>query len=110
MAQINNMKRILLMFLTLAFPLLLTAQVQEITGKITDEEDGTPLPGVTVISKGTSNGTVTDFDGNYTLSVKPGSTLVFSYIGYSSKEVEVTDQTVIDIALSEETRSSMKLL
>jgi TonB-dependent starch-binding outer membrane protein SusC len=104
MTQINNMKRILLMFLTFAFPMLLTAQVQEITGKVTDEEDGTPLPGVTVVAKGTSLGTVTDFDGNYTISVQPGSTLVFSYIGYSTKEVQVTEQTVLDVALSEMTQ------
>jgi TonB-dependent starch-binding outer membrane protein SusC len=104
MTQKNKSIRILLMFLVLSFPLLLTAQVQEITGKVTGEEDGTPLPGVTVLSKGTTIGTVTDFDGNYRLSVQPGNTLVFSYIGYSNKEVVVTDQTTIDVTLSEETQ------
>ncbi len=103
MTQNNKSIRILLMFLAFLFPLYITAQVQEINGKVTDEKDATPLPGVTVIAKGTSLGTVTDFDGNYTISVQSGSTLVFSYIGYSSREVLVTDQTVIDVALSEET-------
>ncbi|MCA1747299.1 MAG: SusC/RagA family TonB-linked outer membrane protein, partial [Bacteroidales bacterium] len=56
-----------------------------------------------MVSKGTSLGTVTDFDGNYTISVQSGSTLVFSYIGYSTKEVLVTNQTVLNVTLSEMT-------
>ena len=104
MTQNNKSIRILLLFLVLLFPLYVTAQVQEIKGKVTDEEDATPLPGVTVVSKGTSLGTVTDFDGNYTISVPSGSTLVFSYIGYTTKEVLVTDQAVLDVTLSEMTQ------
>ncbi len=93
------------MFLMLCIPLYMSAQVMNITGKVTDEENGTPLPGVTVIARGTTLGTVTDFDGNYTISVSPGATIVFSYIGYTSKEVVVGDQTEINVVLSEETQA-----
>lgn len=89
------------MFLMLTIPVYMSAQVMNITGTVTDEEDGTPLPGVTIIAKGTTMGTVTDFEGNYTISVPAGARLVFSYIGYNSKEVLVEDQTVIDVTLAE---------
>ncbi|HEY9487061.1 MAG TPA: TonB-dependent receptor plug domain-containing protein, partial [Chryseosolibacter sp.] len=71
-----------------------------ITGEVTSET-GTPLPGVNVIIKGTATGTTTDANGFYTLSVQEGAnlTLVFSFIGYLTKEVEVTEQTVIDVSL-----------
>lgn len=74
-------------------------QQKEITGKVTDNTD-MPLPGVTVIVKGTSQGTVTDATGNYALSgVPPGATLVFSFVGMETKEIEVNNQTIIDITL-----------
>ena len=57
---------------------------QEITGMVTDEMG--PVIGATVMEKGTANGTVTDFDGNFTLKVEAGKTLVFSYIGYQTQE------------------------
>lgn len=71
-----------------------------ITGKITASEDGTALPGVNVILKGTQLGTIADGDGNYSLEVsdKQG-TLVFSYIGYATQEVTIDGRTKLDIAL-----------
>ena len=57
-----------------------------ITGTVKDSKDGGPLPGVNVVIKGTTTGTITDFDGKYTLKVPGGSVLVFSYIGYNSQE------------------------
>jgi iron complex outermembrane receptor protein len=74
---------------------------QQITikGTVTDGADGTTLIGVSVIEKGTTNGTTTDIDGNYTLTVDQGITLVFSYIGYDNIEI-IADQEVIDIAMS----------
>ena len=77
-------KRFLLSFLMLATCTLLYAQ-QEITGTVTDAMG--PVIGATVMEKGTSNGTVTDFDGNFKLKVQSGKTLVFSYIGYNSQEL-----------------------
>ncbi|MDN3595427.1 SusC/RagA family TonB-linked outer membrane protein [Zunongwangia endophytica] len=66
------------------------AQNQQVSGTITEAETGMPLPGVTVVEKGTSNGTSTDFDGVYTLSVSDNATLVFSMVGYETREVSVT--------------------
>ncbi len=74
-------------------------QQQQVAGKITDE-DGTGLPGVNVIEKGTSNGTVTDSDGNYTLTITDANAvLVFSYVGYLTEEMVVGNQTLINISL-----------
>jgi len=92
-----------LLFTVLA--LLLTvntfAQQKTVTGTIKDTE-GTPLIGATVMIKGTSTGTDTDFDGNYSIKAEEGQTLVFSYIGYKNKEVVVTSSK-IDVVLLEDT-------
>ncbi len=72
---------------------------QTVTGTVTDETG--PLPGATVAIKGTSTGTTTDFDGNYTLNDVPGdATLVFSFVGYETQEVPVDGRTTIDVNLS----------
>ncbi|WP_172594540.1 SusC/RagA family TonB-linked outer membrane protein [Mariniphaga sediminis] len=70
-----------------------------VTGVVT-EENGTPLPGVSIIQKGTTNGTVTDADGKYTVEAPQGSTLVFSFIGFTTKEVTVNTE-VINVVLEE---------
>lgn len=72
-----------------------------VTGTVTDEA-GELLPGANVVVKGTTNGTQTDFDGNYTLTVEPGATLVFSYIGYVRTEIPVNGQSVINATLRED--------
>ncbi len=74
-----------------------------VRGKVTDASVQ-PLPGVTIIVKGTATGTITGADGNYSLSnVPPGSTLVFSFVGMKSQEVRYTGQTTLNITLTEET-------
>lgn len=79
----------------------LTAQDRLIQGRITALDDGSALPGVNVMVKGTTQGTVTDFDGKYALSVPESAVaLVFSYIGYTSEEVEIGGKTVIDLSMS----------
>lgn len=75
-----------------------------VTGTVNDES-GAPLPGVTVSVLGTTIGTATDLDGNYTLSVPEGSTLVFSFIGFVSQNVVVANQTVVNITLEEDVSS-----
>ncbi len=78
-------------------------QQKSVKGRISDSS-GQPLPGVTVIVKGTTNGTITDFDGNYTLTQIPDdAVLMFSFVGMRMQEVVVGDQSVIDIVLEEET-------
>ena len=81
-------KRFLLSFLTLLLCTIMYAQ-QEITGTVTDAMG--PVIGATVMEKGTTNGTVTDFDGNFKLKVEAGRTLVFSYIGYLTTEAPAKD-------------------
>lgn len=81
-------------------PIQSTANQQQITGTVIDAETGTPIPGANVIEKGSTNGTTTDFDGNYTISVSPGATLVFSYIGFKDQEIQVEQQTEINATLS----------
>ncbi|MFI2743212.1 SusC/RagA family TonB-linked outer membrane protein [Zhouia sp. PK063] len=74
-----------------------------ITGTVKDAKTGEVLPGVNILEKGTTNGTTTDFDGNYSITVGADAVLVFSYIGYASKEVPVKGQTTINVSISEDT-------
>lgn len=76
------------------------AQERKVTGRVTSTDDGSALPGVNVVIKGTTNGTVTDSDGNYSLSVPPsGGSLIFSFIGLQTQEVAVGDRTSVDVSL-----------
>jgi TonB-linked SusC/RagA family outer membrane protein len=77
------------------------AQDRVVTGKVTSSEDGTAVPGVNVVVKGTTNGTTTDADGNYRLSVpSSGGTLVFSFIGLTTEEVAIGERTIVDVSLT----------
>ncbi|NMM48930.1 SusC/RagA family TonB-linked outer membrane protein [Marinigracilibium pacificum] len=73
---------------------------QVISGKVTDFQSGEPVPGTNIIVKGTSRGTTTDFDGNYSLQIQSGdSILVFSSVGFDSQEMRVNGRSKIDISL-----------
>ena len=75
---------------------------QEITGTVTDP-GGVPLSGATIIEKGTTNGVQADFDGNYAITPSNGNAiLVFSYIGFSSKEESASGRTTINVTLQED--------
>lgn len=78
----------------------LHAQTQTISGTVSD--NGGPLPGVSIVVKGTSTGAVSDFDGNYTINASASATLIYSYIGYSSKEIKINNQTNINVVLQED--------
>ena len=71
-----------------------------ISGKVTDDS-GMPLAGVNIIEKGTTNGTTSDFDGNYSINVTDDTNLVFSYIGFATQEVSTAGKTTINVQLSE---------
>ncbi|MDD7886282.1 TonB-dependent receptor [Flavivirga sp. 57AJ16] len=73
-----------------------------ITGVVKSTEGNIPLAGVTILEKGTTNGTATDFDGIYTLSVPANATLVFSYVGFITKEISVNGQSTINIQMAED--------
>lgn len=81
------------------------AQERIVTGKIVSGDDNSAIPGANVLEKGTSNGTVSDADGNYRISVGANATLVFSFVGYVSQEVAVGSQTSIDITLASDVTS-----
>lgn len=78
-------------------------QSKKITGSVTDAMG--PLIGATIQEKGTSNGTVTDMDGNFSLNVKPGATLVVTYVGFTTQEIPVTNQSTLNIRMQEQGKS-----
>ena len=97
----KQMKRFISSLLTLMLCTIMYAQ-EAITGNVVDQT-GEPVIGATVMEKGTSNGTVTDFDGNFTLKVAAGNTLVFSYVGLLNVEMPAANGmsvTMQDDALS----------
>jgi TonB-linked SusC/RagA family outer membrane protein len=77
----------------------LHAQPLEISGTVTSSDEQMPLPGVSIIILGTTSGTITDSEGNYKIQVQSGATLQYSYIGYIIQEVEIENQTILDISL-----------
>lgn len=89
----------------LLFVQVVSAQNRSITGTVTSADDGMPLIGVNVIVKGTTNGVNTDFDGNYSIEAEVGQTLVFSYLGFASTEVSIGNNSVINIALTEDAQA-----
>src|SRR5512133_1858937 len=95
------MKKILMFFsLLLLTGSLVMAQTVQIMGTVTSSEDGLPIPGVTISVKGTTLGILTAADGKYILSVPENNkTLVFSFIGFKTKEVEIGESTKIDVVL-----------
>jgi len=87
---------ILVLFMTFSY-----AQEKKVTGVVTDQ-GGFPLPGVSVIVVGTTNGTQTDFDGNYTINVNQGQTLRYSYLGQKTVSMTVGASTKMDVQLQED--------
>ncbi len=81
------------------------AQERTVSGKVKSSDDGSGIPGVNILEKGTTNGTVTDTDGNYTISVGANATLVFSFVGYTTQEVAVGSQTSLDVTLGSDVTS-----
>ena len=89
-----------LLFLGILVTGALNAQGIRITGKVTDAADGSALVGVTLQEKGTTNGTITDGTGSFTLTVAPTATLVVSYVGYAPQEIPVNNQTSFSISMT----------
>ena len=81
---------------------LISAQAQDrtVSGKVTSADDGQPLPSLTVALKGTTTGSVTDADGNYRISIPAqGGTLIFRFLGYTTQEILVQNQTIINVIM-----------
>lgn len=94
------MKNAIFFFILLS-SFLLSSQQIKISGIVSDHS-GYPLPDATVVEKGTNNGTQTDLDGNYELTVQKGAELTFSYIGYISQAIIIQDIAVINVSLEED--------
>lgn len=91
---------VMLVFLLVAGISGAFAQTRTVTGKVTNTDDDTSLPGVTVFVKGTTTGTVTNMDGNYTLNIgESARTLVFSFVGMRTQEIEIQGRSVINVGL-----------
>lgn len=100
------MRKVLLLCLTAVFAFACSesqAQSRTVSGKITSAEDGSPLPGVNVLLKNSTEGTVSDGSGNYTLSVPAtDAVLVFSFIGLTSQEIDVGSRSTIDVQMAQD--------
>jgi TonB-linked SusC/RagA family outer membrane protein len=96
------MKKMFLKILALFFVAFTSAQNIDVSGNVNDTT-GIPIPGVNVIVKNTNIGTITDFDGNFSITnIKIGSTIVVSYIGYITKEIVIADNSKLTIQLEED--------
>ncbi|WZL89302.1 TonB-dependent receptor [Salinimicrobium sp. 3283s] len=96
------MKKIVITTYFLLFSIIMLGQTTvEVSGKVVDNDSGIPIPGVNIIEKGTTNGTMTDFDGNFVLEAPANATLVISYLGYTTQEININNKSEIDIALQQ---------
>jgi iron complex outermembrane receptor protein len=94
----KSLLRLIIMFMMVSAPVF----AQTITGKITSSSDGTALPGVSVLVKGTTTGTTSDANGRYSVDASSKSILVFSFIGHKTIEAEIANRAVVDIVMSED--------
>jgi len=92
------------LLILLLCPIFIFGQTS-INGIVTDEISSSPIAGVNVLVKGSNTGTATDFDGNYSINLKKGDILSFSYVGYKTQQVTLGDQTSLNIVLTEDTSS-----
>ncbi|MBN8826483.1 MULTISPECIES: SusC/RagA family TonB-linked outer membrane protein [unclassified Spirosoma] len=107
------MMRKLLMSMLLTCSLLISswAQDRKIRGRVTAAEDGAPIPGASVVLKGTSRGVNTDADGNYSISVSDGGkVLIFSFVGTAAQEIEIGNRSTIDIQLVADAKSLQEVV
>ena len=94
-------KNIVLLLCFSLYTICMQAQAQTITGKVIDTKSE-PLIGVSVSVQGTSNGTITDFDGLYSIAVQPGQQLTFSYIGMKTQTITVDSSNIINVTLEDD--------
>ncbi|MEJ5316910.1 MAG: TonB-dependent receptor [Tenuifilum sp.] len=101
----NRLKQFLIILVALLLGnLSLMAQEISVTGKVTDAADGTPMIGVAIVVKGTTTGTITNVDGEYSIKCKGNDVLVFSFVGYNTQEVAVGNRSVINVQMKQESK------
>ncbi|MDP3435342.1 MAG: carboxypeptidase-like regulatory domain-containing protein, partial [Bacteroidota bacterium] len=99
MRIIRKNLNVTILILSLLLGNLAMAQQSVFSGKVTDSSSGEALPGVSIVVKGTTNGTISNFDGNFTLSVNRGEVIQFSFIGYKTQEIVAQGQQALRVAL-----------
>ena len=97
------MKKLMFLFYLIFSVTVVFAQQIAVTGTVTEAATGEPIPGVSVIIQGTTSGTITDFDGNYTIQASGSDVLVFSFVGLTSQEVPINNRATINIQLEQST-------
>ena len=103
--KMKNMRAALLFCLVAVISLSVSAQNVTVTGTVTDKTEETVI-GASVVQKGnTSNGTITDIDGNFSLSVPANSTLVFSYVGMTSQEIPLKGKTKVEVVMEDDAQA-----
>ena len=101
----NNLSKIVFMLLFLYVPIIAAAQKVSVSGTVTDMA-GSPLPGVSIIEKGTTTGTISDIDGNFSISVTDKSILNFTFIGYITNEIPVSGNMIdVKVVMEEDTKA-----
>jgi len=100
MRIIRKNLNVLILLLSLLLGNYAMAQQTVLSGKVTDSSSGESLPGVSIVVKGTTNGTITNLDGNFTLQVNKGDVVQFSFVGYKKQEVTIEGQTTLSISLA----------
>ena len=97
--------RLILLLLIASLSVQVNGQQVNVSGTVVDKEDQLPLPGVSVIIKGTTIGTVTDAEGKYSLAAPDNqSVVVFTFVGYVAQEIQVGSQNLINVSMSQDLR------
>ncbi|MBS1680137.1 MAG: TonB-dependent receptor [Bacteroidetes bacterium] len=86
------------------------AQQRAVSGKVTSGDDGSVLPGVNVLEKGTTNGTVTDANGEFKIAVGDNATLLFSFVGYKTQEIAIGSQSAVNVVLASDITSLSEIV
>jgi len=102
MRIIRKNLNVLILLLSLLLVNQAFAQQIVLSGKVTDGSSGETLPGVSIVVKGTTNGTITDSYGAYTIKVEKGTSLIFSYVGYQSQEIKIDAQKTLNVSLKDD--------
>lgn len=95
----SNWLRLMMILALACSSIIAQAQERSVSGTVTDNDSNETLPGVTVLVKGTTRGTITDMDGAYKIGVADGEVLVFSFVGYEAREITVGNETVVNVGL-----------
>lgn len=98
----NKLLKTIIFSSFLFFSTIVSSQDFNVSGTVVSDTEGLPIPGVNVSVKNSNNGTTTNFDGEYFLQVNQGATLIFTYLGFTTQEIEVSGRSTIDVTLAED--------